>query len=361
MVQTLALTLDRSRWQPEVLCLDSRGDLAAPLVVAGIPVDVESRAPGFLDLRLMARLARRLGDHPPAILHTHGTTAMIYGAVAARMAGRVPVIATEHGRRGFVVGFHDRLLHEVTATLVDRHVAVSHDLRRELSWREKSRIVTIPNGIATPPSFDRASARLDLGFPAQSVIVGCVARLDAVKNHRLLLEAWRRARRRLPAGSLLLLVGDGPERVSLERWVAERIPDDSVRFLGTRPDAALIFAALDINVLSSHFEALSMTLLEASAAAVPSIATNVGGNREVVDDGRTGFLVAPGDPSMLADAILTLVRQPEEAARMGAAARRVFEERFTSDVMARRYEALYDECSARRAGVQSRERIALGH
>jgi glycosyltransferase involved in cell wall biosynthesis len=202
------------------------------------------------------------------------------------------------------------------------------------------------------------------GFPAanRKALEGdgraiSVGRLHAVKDQATLLRATRRIVDVRPEFRLAL-VGDGPERQGLEQLRRELALEESVRLAGERNDVGERLSQSDLFMLSSLSEGVSLTLLEAMAAGLPVIATDVGGNREVVAHGETGFLVPPGSPEAIASAALSLIDDPARALAMGRAGRKRIEQIFDLGIVVRRYEALYLELLGRPA-KGTRER-ALG-
>jgi sugar transferase (PEP-CTERM/EpsH1 system associated) len=357
MVLRLLAGLDRSRWSPAVVALDAPGALAAELVPLDTPLHVMGRAPG-LDAELVVRLSTLLRREGAALLHTHNAAAHLYGTLAARLAGltgrvglaggrgRPRVVHTKHGRNEPDVP-RQVLLNRLASALCDRVVAVSDDAAAVALGVERVRadkVITIGNGVPTDefrPRGDGAAARRLLGVPPGGFHVGCVARLAAVKDHGTLLEAFARLRVALPDAHLTL-VGDGPERASLEARRALLGLDHAVTFAGARADVAPLLAAFDVFALASRSEGMSLTLLEAAAAGLPVVATRVGGNAEVVVAGETGLLVPPGEPGALASALAAVAANPHRAA-LGAAGRARVEHRFGVARMARAYAELYTE------------------
>jgi len=196
---------------------------------------------------------------------------------------------------------------------------------------------------------DRGEALESLGRPAPPVI-GCVASLAPHKGQAVLLRAvdYLRPDRPLPT---LVFVGDGPERAALEALAAERSRAARILFLGERRDARCLLPAFDVLVIPSlGREGFGLAAIEAMDAAVPVVASRVGGLPEVVDDGRTGLLVPPGEPAALAAAVGSLLDRPELRHAMGAEGRRQVAERFRTAGLAERIENLYEEAiRARRA------------
>lgn len=356
MVCQLVLRQDPKRFLHEIIGYDSLGPLAKRLEAAGVHCRLVRRNAG-VDWRYLLRLTGELTRIRPHILHLHNPTAFFYGAFAGRLA-RIPcVFYTEHGRDS-ASSKHNIWLHRFLSRLVDRVVAVS-DSSRVLLEREgvpSRRIVTIHNGIDTAPFLERMNRtvlRARLGFASEQPLVGIVARLDPVKNHVSLLRAMAQIIREYP-DACLLVIGDGPLRGALERLARELGVAEHIRFLGIREDVPDLLAMLDVAVLCSLGEGLSMTLLEQGAAGVPVVATDTGGNPEVVEHGRTGILVPVGDDGALARAICDLLAAPDSARAMGEAGRLRILEEFAIERMATRYASLYESCVGARHSVFGR-------
>jgi glycosyltransferase involved in cell wall biosynthesis len=164
--------------------------------------------------------------------------------------------------------------------------------------------------------------------------------LSEKKGQADLLEAAARVMEYVP-GVRLRLVGDGPLRAALEARASALGIHDRVDFAGAIPDGVRTLADMDVFVLPSHMEGMSNSLLEAHAAGLPVVATDVGGNREVTQDGATGYIVPPRDPMALADAILRMIKDPARAQALGAAGRTRIVEEFTVQRMVGRLDRLY--------------------
>lgn len=347
MVAHLLEGLDPARFQAQVITYDSLGPLAIQLGMGGIPCSLLKRRPG-VDLRYILLLARQLLRIHPDILHLHNPTALFYGALAGKLA-RVPcIVYTEHGR-DLASSKRNKYLHRMLWRLVNRIVVVSESSRALLQVEgiPDSRILTIHNGINAARFLigeDRWGMRDRLGFDREQPLLGIVARLDAIKNHASLLRAMPCVIQAHPDASLLI-IGDGPLRADLERQAAELGLGGHVRFLGMRDDVPELLVALDVVVLCSLSEGLSLTLLEESAAGSSVVATAVGGNPEIIEDGITGLLVPMGNDAALADAINRLLDDPEHAHAFGQAARLQFMREFTLARMVSRYVEVYEDCA----------------
>jgi glycosyltransferase involved in cell wall biosynthesis len=352
---------DRSRYEPEVCCVLSAGPLADSVAASGVPVHVLGRGSRF-DLRAIARLARIVRRGRFDVVHNHNFTALAAGLPAAILGRARAVVRTEHNvvhTRG--PGRH--YLSRAAALREDAQIAVSAAVRRahtECGRIPGSRFVTVLNGIDKErivSGADRASVRRELGLSGNAVVCLNVGSLTKQKNRRTLLDAT--ARLSDMKALRVLVVGSGPEREKLEARADELGLSRRVLFLGQRLDVPDLLAASDIFVLSSDWEGLPITILEAMASGVPCVATAVGGVPEALTDGVTGVTVEPGDPGALADGIRALARDPELRARMAAAARDEFGRRFRGEQMVRQTEALYDMALAGRATLAPAGRIKI--
>jgi glycosyltransferase involved in cell wall biosynthesis len=311
-------------------------------------VGMRSRA----DLAGIAR-AYNLWRLRPDIVFTSSVDAQVIGQLVAART-RAAHVTVEHGGAGLPRAFHRRVLVRAVAPRIDRVVAVSAtqlDELQSLGFRAE-RITVIPNGIPPPqPTRPREAVRAELELAEGDVLALLVATLRPEKRAVAFVRAMRRAHAREPRlrGAI---AGGGPwlERV---RSLAAEEPD-AVRVLGERDDAADLIAAADVVCLTSSFEGLPMTVLEAMALSRPVVATRVGGIPDAVTDGRTGRLVSPGDTDAFADALVELAQAPALRRTMGEAASADYRERFTLDAMTERYGKVLGELVDSRGGRASR-------
>jgi sugar transferase (PEP-CTERM/EpsH1 system associated) len=341
VVLSLVERMNRERFTPRVLCFRGGGELVPRFEAAGVAVDVLDVPTGAGGLTSLAAMRRYFRQHRPAILHTHNPMPHQYGAIAATAGGVPIVVHTKHGRNQLRT-VRSRLLERVAGRLTDVVVPVSADsaeVARTADGVPGNRIEVIRNGIAIGPPVVRD------GAPAWRIVH--VARLNEVKDQPTLLRAVRLIAEAHPAVRLHL-VGDGEERAALERLTDELGLREYVRFHGFHDDVRPFLVDADLFVLSSVSEGIALTLLEAMAASLPVVATDVGGNREVVVPGETGLLVPPGDPAALAEGITSLLGDPSRAAAMGRAGRARAIQEFSLDRTAAAYEALYLRLLARR-------------
>ena len=337
-----------------LIAMTDGGPLAARLP-AGVAVQMLGKRPGN-DVGALLRLAALLRRLAPGIVHSRNWGAL--DAVPAARLARVPVVIHgEHGREAsdpHGLNPKRRRLRRVLGPLVDRFVAVSDDLRRWLVngvGLAAPKVVTIHNGVDTGrfSGDGREAGRAALGAPPGAVVVGTVGRLDPVKDQAGLLEAFAQAHPGHP-GAWLVVVGEGPCRTELMALAATLGIGPRVRFLGERTDVPLLLKGMDLFVLPSIAEGISNTILEAMATGLPVIATRVGGNPELVEDGITGALVPAQDRAALAGVLAAYLRDSGRRAAHGAAGRRRATGHFDLGRMATDYRQLYLDL-ARRKGV----------
>jgi glycosyltransferase involved in cell wall biosynthesis len=336
------------RIEATVFCLDQVGELGEDLITQGVPVICLNRRPGR-DWRVAWRLAGHLRNRGVELIHAHQYTPFFYAALAKLASGRWPkLVLTEQGRNHPDVVSRARRLSNrfVLDHLADAVTGVCEFSLRglcEVDCFARGRMRVIENGIdlsrygAEP---DRSGLRVSLGLDLARRYLITVARFHPVKDHETLLGAFRQVAQGRPDVDLLL-VGDGDRRGMLEEMVRHFGLSGRVHFLGVRPEVPDLLRAADVFVLTSKSEAASISLMEAMATSLPVVATDVGGNPELVQNGRTGLLVPRGDTAATASALLWLLDHPAEAAAMGAAGRARVEEKYRLDRTIDAYLDLY--------------------
>ncbi len=340
-VVNLVNALDTGRFESSVCCLDAGGAFAERLS-PGIPVRVMGRGAG-VDPGLLWRLARLFRSTRTELVHTRNSEALLYGALAARLAGVPAVVHSKHGW-GVPARPRRRWAQRLLTRFVDAHLAVSEDLRRQLADevgmpREAVRLVY--NGVDCDRFRlgQRAAARERLGVAPGTIVIGAVGRLVPVKSYDTLL----RAARKLAAATEVWLVGDGPQRAELENLARDLLPARPVRFLGHRDDLPEVVPAFDVFVLPSLTEGVSNTLLEAMACGLPPVVSRVGGNPEVVQDGITGLLFPPGDEQELARLVRGLCENADARTALGMRAAEHVRRHFSLESMVTQYDRVYTE------------------
>lgn len=310
--------------------------------------------PRLADARAIPRISAAIRRSGADVVHAHlGYSATLVPPAAA--LARRPVVSTLHhvpGQLGRGERLKERLSIE-SASRAHALILVSEASRREFarryghrpSWR------VIHNGVDLSRfSPDRHPLPDDIPVPDGATVVSVIAALRRPKRHDVLVEAWPQVLRS-DRDAHLLVVGDGEQRDHLEAQIEQLGVTDRVHLLGARADVPAILRATDLAVLASDTEALPTTLIEAAASGVPAVATRVGGTSEVVVNGETGLLVAPGRPDELARAVSALLLDHERRRAMGCAARAWAVERFDARVWAESLHALYEDALAGRANA----------
>lgn len=341
-----------TRFRHLIVCMTADGPLHARLRPE-VEVIVLGKRPGQ-DPWALLRLVRLLRRLRPLIVHSRNWPAI--DAIPAARVARVPLVV--HGEHGREVADPEgrnprrKRIRRALAPLVHHFVTVSGDLRRWLIEDVRvpaAKVSAIHNGVDLS-RFGRAGrleSRLRLDLPAEAPIVGTVGRLDPVKDQAGLIRAFAKVRSAHPDAQLVV-VGDGPCRAELEDVAAASGQGGHVRLLGNRDDIPAVMSALDVFVLPSIAEGISNTILEAMASGLPVVATRVGGNPELVEDGIGGALVPRQDPSALAAAIAGYVADPELRRRHGLASRQRATGHFSLERMAEAYANLYTSLAADR-------------
>lgn len=320
-----------------VVCLEEQGELEAPCRAAGIYVLHKRPGLSMGMIRQLYCLIRKLEIN---LIHTHNPVPHFYGSLAGFSAG-IPIIHTKHGRN-FPNEARKVWLNRISSLLTSKIVAVSRNAAEVSLDIEKipaSKLMVILNGVNIAQFNEHVGTTQKNNTPVR---IGIVARLSAEKDHHTLLKACEVLAEN-KTDFHLNIIGDGPLRGELEQTVRNLKLDRHVTFLGMRHDIPALLEDLDIFTLSSTTEGISITLLEAMASSLPIVATNVGGNPEVVVDGTTGFIVPPEQPEALAEKLSLLIHDRTLRTKMGQAGRERVIEKFDMRQAARHYELLYRE------------------
>jgi glycosyltransferase involved in cell wall biosynthesis len=344
----LATHLPRERFEVRTLTTRAaRGPLLETLQAAGIPhVNLGRR--NKYDYHRLLGLARVLRRDRIDVLHTHKFGSNASGTVIGALC-RVPVIVAHEQTwsyegqplRKFLDG-------HVIGRLADRFVSVSTADRERMISREgvpAAKTLVIPNAYVPRAVESRTDLRAELGLAAGTPLVGTAVQMRPQKALEVLLDAHVRVLRQVPDAHLVV-AGDGPERARVEQLVGRLGLGERVSLLGMREDVDGILRSLDVVALSSDYEGTPLLAFECMAHRTPLVATDVGGLRDVVEDGVTGILVPRRDPEALAAAIVGLLRDPRRRHDLAEAAYARLGT-FTMDAVAARFADLYDELLAR--------------
>lgn len=323
------------------------------------PLVVEARKQGiqaeqmqdshWLPLQLIGHIAEKLKEGEFSLIHTHEYRGDIVGGMAARLAG-IKAVAVVRGYTDRTLSLRlYKVLDLLALRFFDKVITVSDSLRWQVisAGLPQERVVTIHNAIDLEPleaeaSMDGLGLRKSLGIGHEEQVVSIVGRLSPEKGHADFFQA---AKKILAAASKtrFLVIGDGPLREKLEGLSASLGLGPAVSFLGFRQDVLALMNMSNVVVMPSLREGLPNVILEALALAKPVAATRVGGIPEIIRDGETGLLVPPEDPEQLAEALLRLLRNPEEGKKLGERGRAVVAREFNVETMAHKIAEVYRE------------------
>jgi len=282
---------------------------------------------------------RLFKDRDISIVHTDSTTETFYAGIAARLLG-VPLIWHIRVSSGSIM---DRLL----SLLSTRLILVAKALESRFPYLHANKLTPIINGISVEEfdAFPGTDIKKETGTDKDSVIIGCIGRIEAMKGQEYLVRAIERVEKER-RDFRIMLIGEADE--TYYKNIVDLMESLKVKiyfsYLGYRTDTAGIIKGLDILVSASSFgEGLSRVILEAMAAGKPVIATDIGGSREAIIDGLNGCIIPARDYNALADAILKLLNSPEKRKEMGTQGRRRVEQRFSLTNNIKRTEQLYLE------------------
>jgi L-malate glycosyltransferase len=347
----LATRLDPAHYDATLGCLRARGPLLERLTGTSVQVCEFYPRGGFDSphgVYQMLRLARFLRRGRFRIFHAHDLYANILGIPAAVIA-RVPVIISSQRDLGHLALYKSgrrvwlrRLQKFSTAVLTNANAVREAILAEDHFEPEKVRV--IHNGVDlarfSQPSKDRGWLAPAANQEKWIVLVGNIH--SEVKGHAVLIAAAETVVREFP-DVRFLFVGDGERRKTLEEQIAGLGLEKHFLFLGRRNDVPRILSCCDFGVLPSQAEGLPNAVLEYLAAGLPTIASRVGGNAEIIQDGQTGLLVPPNDPAALAEAILKLLRDPDLAAELAASGRSYVAAEFSFQRLIEKTDQMYTE------------------
>ncbi|MHB8624058.1 MAG: glycosyltransferase [Sulfuricaulis sp.] len=335
--------LNPSRFQSSICCLKHAGEFSSRILPNRAQI-YEMGWQGGNDYLLPLRLGQMFRRTQTDIVHTRNPEAFFYGFLGAKLAGVRVVIHSEHGRP-FPDKPHRMRLQRFLSRFTDRIFSVSKQLKQDLVTHigiPAARIDVLYNGVDTNMTCarDRTAVRRELNLHDSDIVIGSVGRLVSVKNYAMLLRA---------VSALLanhevkvIFVGEGPERPALEALTDSLQIRQSVRFLGHRNDVRDMLIGMDIFVLPSQSEGMSNTLLEAMAAGIPVVASDVGGNTEIVRDKQDGLIFHHNDLTQLQTCLAKLCHDDTYRKQLGRSGQlRVFQA-FSIQAMIARYEELYN-------------------
>jgi glycosyltransferase involved in cell wall biosynthesis len=354
--------LNPDRYAPTVCVLSVRqGNMNADEIrQSGIDVELIP-VRRLLDPQGFKRLKQHLRARQPAIVHTHLDFSTILGGTACRRLG-IPHVATLHTMeqppRHSRAMWRQRFFYRSLNRSCDQVISVSQSVREHHLTRsglDPGKVVTIHNGIDTQPftcrnQAEREAVRRSLNIPSDAPVITAVAVLRPAKGVQHLIDALPTMMQAVPE-IRLLVVGSGPNEPALRTQAGALGVAERITFTGHRDDVPRLLTASDLFVLPTLRDSLPTVIIEAMAAGTPVVASDVGGVSEMIEDGVTGLLVPPSDPSKLADACLRLLNQPKLSSSIAQAARHAANQRFGIDVHVKRVTEVYEKLLAQHTGL----------
>jgi glycosyltransferase involved in cell wall biosynthesis len=339
------------RFEPVVCCINDAGPIGEEIRKTGTPVAVLGLTPGLRHPWHVGGIRRYLRETKPAIVHTFLLTASLYGRLAALLE-RVPIVIGtevniyERKRRHHIVA--ERMLMARTSRVIVSANSV-RDFYVSQIQADPAKIDVVYNAVdwkSIQPTRSRAHIRASLGIDANARLAGVIARLTEQKGHRYLFRAMASPEL---ADMQLIVVGDGDLRDVLKADAQALAIAPRVHFLGARRDLGDLLAAMDVFVMPSLWEGLPLSMILAMGAGLPVVATAVAGIPEVVENGKTGWLVPAGSVVGLSQALKEVFANPARASEVGQAARDFVLPRFGVDTYVNSVSGLYDRLLAERA------------
>ena len=345
VISNLSASLDPARYRA-ILCLFRPGWIQEHTENRGVRTYVIPTQ-GMFDWRWVLRVKRLLKDEHVDLIHAHEFDANVQGTFVAALSG-VPLVATVHGKNYFWEKLRRRLAYQWVSRNATM-VAVSENLKQFIVEKvgvDSGHVKVVYNGVdllphCGPDDIDQCRKELDL--PTGDQIVGVVGNLYPVKGHQYLIAAIPAVLAKCP-NTTFIFAGRGQLEGELKEQVHQLGVAPKVRFLGLRQDIPRILAVLHAFVLPSLSEGLSLAILEAMVAGKPVIATDVGGNPELVEDSETGYLVPSQNSQALADRLISLLMNRDRALQFGKVGQLRAQGQFSLRTMVREYQAIYDQC-----------------
>ncbi|MBA6377930.1 MULTISPECIES: glycosyltransferase [unclassified Colwellia] len=346
VIKNLIDGADTNEFENSIFCIESPiGPFGKMLMDKGIHIHFEARQQGF-DFQLVKSIRKYINYHKVDILHCHQYTPWVYGTIGA-MFTKTKIVFTEHGR--FYPDsstWKRKLVNPILNLFTDSVVAISEATKQALVEFEnipRRSINVIYNGIAElNVDIEKVKQlKLSLNLDEDKIILGTIARFDPIKNHKMMLKAFAEVLKK-NSNAILLIVGDGDERESIEALIRELNITDNIILTGYNPNPKHYLAMMDIYLLSSFSEGTSMTLLEAMSLGKPCVVTDAGGNAEIIKHKENGLVTDNDNLEQFTDCCNELIADTVKQKLYGEAGRKIFEENFSLNNMLNRYRALYE-------------------
>jgi len=344
VIKNIIEGLSCSEFTMSIFCIESPlGPWGESLKKDGIEIYSACRKEGF-DPAIITKIRKHVRRQNIDIIHCHQYTPWVYGTLAAAFT-KTKVIFTEHGRfYPDSTNWKRRLVNPLLTFFTDNITSISRATKSalvEFEYIPPQRIDVIYNGISEVRVEAKQASliRKSLAIPNDAFVLGTIARFDPIKNHLMMLEAFAAARKENPR-LYLIMIGDGTERHNIECKIEELKLNDFVTLTGYQPNPSNYLSMFDVFLLSSLSEGTSMTLLESLSLGIPCVVTDAGGNAEIIENNKNGFVTPNNNTKEFSQAILRLAT--EDLTNMKKFARKRFDERFTNTMMNEQYHTIYE-------------------
>ena len=330
-----------SDWDFVVVCLVEGGPLQKEIEQLGIPVVVLGCRSTW-DIRVLPRLGQWLRQQQPDVIHTHLFMADTWGRLLGRIAGVSGIMTTVHSTNDWKKIHHhwvDRILSHTNDAIFACTEAVRDQLSVQLGSHIKDKLVTVENGVNVNRVVELSRQNRPESDP-DDLLIAIVGRLHEAKGHDILFRAMKLMHAD-GVKPVLYVIGDGPERVSLENLAAELDLEEAIRFLGFQSNPFAWLSGVSAVAMPSRWEGLPMALLEVMALGLPVVASDAGGMGNVIEDGVNGYTIAIGDDNALAKRMTTLLTDKELRTSMGEHAQQTVNERYNVRRVVESYERAY--------------------
>ena len=330
-----------------LLCLDRLGVIGEQLKLDKYSIQSLDRKPGFIDFKLLKKLSNILNKNDISIIHCHNQEALFYSVLLKIYNPGLKIIHSQHGVEP-PINIKKIIKQYFLCKFVNQYVGVSDDVCNIAEQKYKiseNKTSVILNGVNTEVfNKDNHSTFSDLGqqygIKPDDVVIICVARLAAIKNHGLLIEVIAKLNESID-NYKMLIVGDGPEREAIEAQVAEYNLTDSIVMLGEQNKVVDFLSISDIFLLTSFSEGINVSLLEAMSMKVAPVVTNVGGNKEVISSDMDGVLIDGFDASNISAKLIELIENKEYLNNLKEKSRIKVINQFSFQSMLNQYYTLY--------------------
>ena len=341
VIFNIVKNLNKEKYDVGVWCIEKGGTIAEWLIKEGIEVKILG-IKTYHSLKNILKLSKLLKKEKVKILHCHSYFANTFGRLC-KIFGNVPFVIVHYHSTYSYFKRKNLIMDRILSLFTVKILCCSYAVKKWIIENEKinpEKIIVLYNGIEIG-GIEEKDVKKILKIKENDRVVGFIGRLEPIKNPEILLNLIKIIRNEIPEVKLLI-VGDGSLREKMERLIKPLGIERNVIFAGRVENVFPYIKIMDLVILPSKIEGLGISLIEAMALEKPVVGTNVGGIPEVIEDGINGFVVEPDDLENLKKAVYFLLKNKEEAKKMGKEGQRIWEEKFSVESMVKKIEGIYD-------------------